>query len=303
MRVGLLHPGQMGASVGAAATTSGHEVVWASAGRSPASRQRAERAGLADAGSLADLLDRVEAVLSIVPPRAAVAVAEQVAGQGFAGTYVDANAVAPATARRIGQIVGGVGGSFVDGSIVGGPVGSPGGTRLYLAGGPAAALAAVFAGSGLEVVLLPGRPGAASALKAAYAGWTKSTAALAPTLRALARAEGVEEPLLAEYARSVPDLLELTDRAARSAAGKGWRWVGEMDEIATALTDHGLPAGFHQAAAEVYRRVGQPTTVTTDTVIDLVAEGTRAAQQEAEYDRDRSGQSRAGSTAGAPTQP
>ena len=35
----------------------------------------------------------------------------------------------------------------------------------------------------------------------------------------------------------------------RSAAGKGWRWVGEMEEIAAAFAADGLPPGFHEAAA------------------------------------------------------
>jgi hypothetical protein len=43
-------------------------------------------------------------------------------------------------------------------------------------------------------------------------------------------------------------------RAARSAAAKGWRWIAEMEEIAAAMAAAGLPEGFHQAAAEIYRR-------------------------------------------------
>ncbi|HVQ92461.1 MAG TPA: NAD(P)-binding domain-containing protein, partial [Mycobacteriales bacterium] len=83
MRIGVVHPGQMGASVGAAAAACGHEVYWASAGRSAASRARAAAAGLADAGSLAELAGRVEVLLSIVPPDAAGAVAAEVAAHQF----------------------------------------------------------------------------------------------------------------------------------------------------------------------------------------------------------------------------
>jgi len=36
---------------------------------------------------------------------------------------------------------------------------------------------------------------------------------------------------------------------------KGWRWVAEMEEIAATMTAAGLPDGFHQGAAEVFRRV------------------------------------------------
>ena len=88
----------------------------------------------------------------------------------------------------------------------------------------------------------------------AFAAWTKGTAALLLAVRALARAEGVEEALLEEWQLSLPQLAARSDRAARSALGKGWRWVGEMHEIARTFAAAGLPAGFHEAAAEIYRR-------------------------------------------------
>jgi hypothetical protein len=37
------------------------------------------------------------------------------------------------------------------------------------------------------------------------------------------------------------------------AAGKAWRWAGEMDEAAEAMSELGLSDGFSRAAAEVYR--------------------------------------------------
>jgi 3-hydroxyisobutyrate dehydrogenase-like beta-hydroxyacid dehydrogenase len=267
MLIGLVHPGEMGASVGGAAVAAGHEVRWASAGRSPESVARASAAGLVDAGSLAALVASVPVLVSIVPPHAAVAQAEEVLAAGFAGTYVDANAISPATARSIGAAVTAAGGAFVDGAIIGGPVGAGGSTRLYLAGAAAVNLVGVFAGSGLDMTVLPGTVGAASALKAAYAGWTKGSAALLLSMRALARAEGVEAALVAECDDSLPDLARRTAAAARSAATKGWRWVGEMEQIAAALAAQGLPAGFHDAAAETYRRVPRGTAGEVDPVV------------------------------------
>ena len=38
---------------------------------------------------------------------------------------------------------------------------------------------------------------------------------------------------------------------------KGWRWVGEMEEIAHSMAAHDLPTGFHEAAAEVFRRAAE----------------------------------------------
>ena len=267
---GLLHPGEMGAAVAGCLTARGHDVRWVSEGRGPATAARAAQAGLADAGTLAALAGQADIILSICPPHAAMEVARAVAAAGFTGVYVDANAISPAAAEQVRAIAGAAGARYVDGGIIGlppppvpGPEASRGGTRLYLAAGPeggdgdgpAAQVAALFEGTSLtpEILRNENRT-AASALKMAYASWTKGSAALVLAARALARAEGVEDSLLAEWALSQPGLEGRSLGAARSAAAKGWRWVGEMDEIAASMTSDGLPGGFHQAAAEVFRR-------------------------------------------------
>ncbi|HZC39944.1 MAG TPA: DUF1932 domain-containing protein [Streptosporangiaceae bacterium] len=257
MVAGVLHPGEMGAAVGGCLIRQGHPVLWASQGRGPASAGRAAGAGLTDAGTPGSLAGRADVILSICPPHAALAVARSVAG--FRGVYVDANAVSPATAREVGRAVTAGGASFVDGGIIGQPpaaaTGSAGGgSRLYLSGPEAARVAALFAGTPLAAVVVGGEPGQASAVKMAYAAWTKGTAALILAARALASAEGVEDELLREWEQSQPALPARSESAARSAASKGWRWAGEMEEIAASMAAAGLPEGFHRAAAEVFRR-------------------------------------------------
>ncbi|HEY3463464.1 MAG TPA: DUF1932 domain-containing protein [Gaiellaceae bacterium] len=246
--VGLLHPGEMGAAVGGALREHGATVLWASAGRNRETARRAEGAGLEDAGDVATLGSRCEILLSICPPHAAVEVARTAAG--FAGIYVDANAIAPATARTIASLQP----RFVDGGIVGPPPSHPGTTRLYLSGVEAGQIAALFAGTNVDARVVSGEPGAASALKAAYAGWTKGSAALLLTVRELARAEGVEEALLEEWGLALPELEKRLVGAERSARRKGWRWIGEMEEIARSMAARDLPTGFHEAAADAFRR-------------------------------------------------
>jgi Domain of unknown function (DUF1932) len=259
--VGLLHPGEMGAAVGRCLVDKGHTVLWASDGRGPDTAARALAARLTDVGTARAVADRSQIVFSICPPHAALDVAHAVAG--FRGLFVDANAVSPGTAREVSSIVGGD--RFVDGGIIGGPPVKLGDTRLYLSGPRAAEIAGLFAGTPLDARVLPDEPdaasapapiGAASALKMAYAGWTKGTSALILAIRALARTEGVQDALLAEWAMSQPSLASRSERAAGSAAAKGWRWIAEMEEIAATMTADGLPGGFHQAAAEIYRRSG-----------------------------------------------
>jgi 3-hydroxyisobutyrate dehydrogenase-like beta-hydroxyacid dehydrogenase len=253
--IGILHPGEMGSAVGAAARAGGARVLWASQGRGPATRARADADGLEDAGTLAALVARSDVIVSVCPPHAARAVARTVAGHGFHGLYGDANAVAPATAREIGGIVGRAGARFVDGGIIGPPPRRPGVCRLYLAGPEAARMASLFTAGPLEPIVLDGPPGAASALKMAYASWTKGTSALLMAVRALAAAEGVDEALLAEWARSLPDLPPRSEAAVKANAGKAWRFVGEMEEIAATWAAAGLPDGFHRAAGEIFARL------------------------------------------------
>jgi hypothetical protein len=191
-------------------------------------------------------------IVSICPPSAALAVAEEVASCGFEGLYVDANAVSPETSRSVGALFD----RFVDGAVIGPPVATPGATRLWLSGDEAETVARLWEGSDLDARVISGAgPGAASALKMAYAGWTKGTSALLMAIRALAEAEGVADALLEEWGISQPELAERSERNAAGGATKAWRWAGEMREISDTFAGAGLPEGFHAAAADVYDRL------------------------------------------------
>jgi len=253
--VALLHPGNMGATIGAAAATSGARVIWVSHQRSKATQERAKQAGLIDVENLSNAVRASDIVLSVCPPHAALELAKSVAQQKFSGIYVDANAVSRATAEQIGDIVTKAGAIFVDGGIIGAPVKKAGTTRLYLSGPRATEVAELFSASMLNARAISERPGAASALKVAYAAWTKCTDALVLAICALAAHEGVDQALLEEWRISQPDLERKSGRAAAMAAPKAWRYVGEMEEIAATFEAAGLPTGFHNAAAEICARL------------------------------------------------
>jgi 3-hydroxyisobutyrate dehydrogenase-like beta-hydroxyacid dehydrogenase len=254
-RVGILHPGEMGSSIAAAAQKSGQTVLCVSEGRSAQTRERAARLGLEDAGSLADLCAACAVMVSVCPPHAAEELAQAVAAGGFRGLYVDANAIAPRRAVRIGQAMAAAGAAFVDGSIIGGPAWTPGATTLYLAGERAAEAAACFAGSPLITRILGAEPGKASALKMCYAGYGKGMTALLGAVLAAAEQLGVRDELQAHWSKTDPELAKNAGPRVQGSARKAWRFVGEMDEIAATLREAGLPGGFHEAAAELYRRL------------------------------------------------
>jgi len=268
--IGILHPGEMGSSVAAAARAGGSRVIWASAGRGEATRRRAAADGLEDVETLVRLARESEVILSVCPPASAPDVAREVAAARFGGTFVDGNAVAPATTRTIGEIVTAGGARFVDGGIIGPPARKAGDTRLYLSGPGAADVAARFKGSLLEPIVLDGPVGAASAIKMAYAGWNKGSQALLLAIRALAAHEGVDAALVAEWARSQPDVTARSERAVSANIKKAWRFVGEMEEIAATFEAAGLPDGFHDAAGEIYRRLaGWKDTATPPSMAEV----------------------------------
>ncbi len=245
---GFLHPGAMGSTIGAACSG---ETYWVSAGRSTASHTRAAAAELRDAGSLPELVATCDTIVSVCPPDRAMAVAHAVATAGFDGTYVDANAVSPMTTREIGALFD----RYVDGGIIGPPADRAGTTRMYLSGDEARAVATRWDGSLLDVRPIEGGVGAASAVKMLFAGWTKGTGALLLALNAAADAYGVSDALNAEWAISIPDLPDRSQRTASGTGPKAWRFEGEMHEIAATLAASDLPAGFHLSAAEIYRRI------------------------------------------------
>jgi 3-hydroxyisobutyrate dehydrogenase-like beta-hydroxyacid dehydrogenase len=260
--VGLLHPGEMGAAVGGCLVSVGHEVLWDPTGRSRATTGRALAAELTGV-AFDRLIARSSVVFSICPPHAALDVARQVADAGYAGCYVDANAVSVATAQQVAAVVNAAGASYVDGGIIGPPPEVAGHTRLYLSGPDAHEIRPLFGRSRLEARIAEGPPFAASSVKMAYAAWTKGSSALLLAARALARASGVERTLLAEWSLSQTALGDQSERAAGAAAAKGWRWVAEMEEIAASMEAAGLPPGFHEAAADIFDRASRAEAPTT----------------------------------------
>ncbi|MBB4684193.1 NAD(P)-dependent oxidoreductase [Amycolatopsis jiangsuensis] len=269
--VALLHPGAMGAAVGAALSGRGVPVGWVAQGRGPASRRRAAGSGLTELPDFAALAG-CRIVLSVCPPSAAADVASRVAATGFAGIYVDANAISPGHAVALGELFG-PDVTVVDGGIVGPPPHSAGTTRLYLSGdGDApATVADLFDGTPLRAIVLNGPCGQASALKLGFASYNKLTFALAAQSYALAAHHGVDGQLR-ELAREVLPDTPLGNPAQLVSAGqKAWRWEGEMTEIAAAVGAADLAPELVAAVGELFARWREHRDDADVTVAQLLA--------------------------------
>ncbi|MGW0252093.1 NAD(P)-binding domain-containing protein [Nocardia goodfellowii] len=253
MIIGLLHPGNMGAAIGARLTTCGHTVLWHPGNRSQRTRNRATQAHLTACDSLADLLNQAGIVICVCPSAAALGIAEEVAQHKYTGVYVDANAIGPQQMADLGEVLKSAGSEVVDATISGAPPGPESTPKVFLAGHdrPVGIVGELLEDAGFAVDVLSETIGAASALKMALISYQRTTRLLAAIAHGLADLHGVTDALVAEADRIGASTL--ADRSVLpSVAARAWRWVPELKEVATSLTSSGLPADLAAKSAELY---------------------------------------------------
>jgi 3-hydroxyisobutyrate dehydrogenase-like beta-hydroxyacid dehydrogenase len=259
--IGILSPGDMGHGLGRVLARHGLRVVAALDGRSERTRSLAAEAGIADVGSVEQMVTQADAVLSVLVPSQAVPAAERVAAAvqatGASLVYADCNAIAPETTKQVGQIVTAAGARYADGGIIGNPPRGEGDSPRIYVSGEAAEVLAQLAACGLDIRVLGPVVGHASGLKMCYACLTKGLTALATELLVTAERLGLSEALRAEHESSQSTLRRWIERQLPPMPPKAHRWVSEMEEIAATLASVGLPPGMLLGAADVYRWVAQ----------------------------------------------
>ena len=254
--VAIVAQGAMGAGLARRLTEHGVAVITCLDGRSPASAARAAAAGMRAVafGALAE----AGTVLSVLPPSEALAFAGRMAPLLRPGMlYADCNAISPALALRIGEVLAPSGCDYADAGIIGGPPRADGYTPRIYASGPHAARLAALEAHGLRVPVLDGPVGAASALKLCYAGITKGLTALGSAMLLAAERDGAGEALRAELAESQPALLTWLGRSVPGMFDKAYRWVGEMEEIAAFLGPERGEGEVYRGAARLYARLAE----------------------------------------------
>jgi putative dehydrogenase len=254
--VAIIGTGTMGSAVAQRLVEHGCRVITQLEGRSAASVQRAQTAGMT-AATRAQLAS-ADFVLSIVPPAVAKRVAEQLApllaAVSTRGVYVDCNAVSPKSVREIAATIEPTGWAFADAGIIGLPPTDSGHTVFY-ASGAAAHRFAELGNRGLDVRVLDGPVGAASALKMSYAGMTKGVTAICTAMILAAGRAGAAPALRAELADSRPELLTWAQRQLPGAFPRAYRWVAEMEEIAEFAQDDAATRQIYQGIARLYARL------------------------------------------------
>jgi putative dehydrogenase len=257
--VSIVAPGSMGAGIGRRLNENGVTVLTSIAGRSEESVKRAREAGMQAAEDRA--LAEADFLMSVIPPGEALALAQRLAPVLAAANrkpiYVECNAVSPATMLKIADVVAATGCRFVGAGIIGPPP-KPGSsnTKIY-ASGAAATDFACLNDYGLIVRVLEGPLTAASALKMSYAGITKGFTALGATMMLAAARGGSAAALKAELSESRPDLLRYLSNQVPAMYSKSYRWVAELDEIASFIGDEHPEHDMLTAAARLYERIAQ----------------------------------------------
>jgi putative dehydrogenase len=259
-RVGLIGAGEMGSGIGGWLAGHGADVRTTLAGRSAASAERVNRAGIGTVEDLAAIARTCPLVLSIVPPDKALGVARAFAAAYARGSarvvYVDCNAIAPETASAIGAVIAAAGMGFVDAGIIGGPPKEGyDGPHIYACGPDVAAFEALNA-HGLFVRPLAGEIGIASALKMCYGGLTKGITGVGSAMFACAEHGGVSEALAAEFSSSQPELYGWLTRQIPRMYPKAYRWDGEMREIAAFGKVEPGVAKMYEGLADRYAAIG-----------------------------------------------
>lgn len=258
--VAIISPGEMGHAIGRVLSRRGLRVITALDGRSARTAGLARAAGIADVGRLERVVDEADVVFSVLPSAAAptlgAAVARLLPRRDRPLTFVECNALAPATVQEIARVVRSAGGQVVDVGIVGSPPTEARSPRFY-ASGPRLEDFLGFRDYGLDVRLLGSEIGQASGLKMTYAALTKGLTALGTELLLAAERLDLLAPLLAELGASQAGLLAWLEQSAPGMPPKSRRWVSEMREIASTLESVGLSPGYHLAASALFERVGQ----------------------------------------------
>ena len=260
--VAVIAQGEMGAGIGERLATRGARVITSLAGRSAASAARAKAAGMEPVSDDARLVAEAQFLLSVIPPGEAMPFARRfapaLAASAEKPVFIECNAISAARVEEVAAIIVPTGAPFVDGGIVGPPPSKdkPGG-RLYVSG-PHAARAMSLREFGLDLRLVTGGIGAASAVKCSYAALTKGTQALGVALILSAMKAGVADDLRAELQTSQPQLWTYLERQIPNMYRKAYRWVAEMEEIGDHL---GLAApgsrDIYRGMARLYEHLGK----------------------------------------------
>lgn len=253
--IGILFPGEMGSCLGKVLSAEGFRVVTTLEGRSPRTRCLCQEAGLAVLDSVADVAREAEIVISVVPPDAALDVAERLiacVGDGPSPRlYIDANSIAPATVAAIQPLLEARGVDFLDAAIFGLASRLREQATLYLSG-PAADEMESLLGRFLRVRVLGTTAGAASLMKMLLAGMAKGLVGLFLETSLISREAGLLDEYLEGIRHLYPGVMTAIERVLPTYPKHARRRAVEMRELERTVLSLGLRPGMAGETASLF---------------------------------------------------
>ncbi|KAL5345212.1 hypothetical protein ACLOAV_009582 [Pseudogymnoascus australis] len=284
--VGVLSIGEMGLGVAKLLIAHNYRVVTNITGRSKYTQERAEEGKIETLATDEDVVREADYILSIVPPRDALATAQRVADvlnlhEGIRSSplyYLDLNAVSPRSARTIlslfrdPSVVLPVDGGIFGGppSLKGAPIDGSGDPSWYKpkipASGPYKVVDSPKSGQHLAETLnmrhISAEIGQASGLKMCFASTLKGLSGILTQSFTTAQQLGVLDELKALLGEISPATLHAAETSVPRVPPKAYRWVAEMEEIAATFSEE---AGFEKdlflGVAGVYKTMANDTVL------------------------------------------
>ncbi len=294
--IAVISIGQMGLGIASLLRQHSYPVVTSLEGRSDITRKRAEIAGIR-ALNLVDLVQGSDLILSIVPPKDAMAMAHAVVSAAKHRkhdsserklTYLELNAVSPHLARNICTVIETANIAFVDGGILGFPP-----KRLddgtwfrpaLVTSGPLLAAIPQSAAQDLIAVLnirhISNEIGSASGLKMCFGAIYKGHAAIAFQAYTTASSLGILPALQDHLKEFFPEVAERVESSMLGSQQKAYRWIKEMEEIRETFADEGnWSSDLFTGVADVFRVVGKESRQDMHLSIDKLVDEIFAAQR------------------------
>ena len=252
--IGILYPGEMGASFGKLLCEAGFRVITTAEGRSPRTRRLCYESGLSVLGSLGEVLERSDVVISLVSPGAALSVARDVAakidGSSRSLLYIDANSISPMTVTRISEALCSATVDFVDASIFGLASQLRQRGTLYLSGSRAKELSSQFEPI-MRVKVAGDMPGQASAIKMIVSGIPKGLSGLFIETMLFAQDMHLLDEAIEACDEIYPSIMEVIRRMLPTYPQHAARRCEELQEVEETMLISGLTPRIVRAVREV----------------------------------------------------
>ncbi|KAF2255071.1 6-phosphogluconate dehydrogenase C-terminal domain-like protein [Trematosphaeria pertusa] len=311
--IGILSIGQMGLGIARLLVAHNYRVLTNVSNRSQSTQERAKSASLVLVPTDADLVQESDYILSIVPPRDAVATAKRIvdacreaeglrAGKKEPLYYLDLNAVSPSTARSIDELFRSSAPSvrFIDGGIIGGPPTPSSSTNssewtrpgIPLSGSHSldgAPISGAHLAETLNTRYLDANIGSASGLKCTFAALSKGFTALALQSFTTATNLGVLPHLQHYLGIYNPSVAARAEKSIIGCTGKAYRWVEEMHQIGECFAEEGgwreqakvfrEIAGVYEGLAKVVERRGTEGMRDAEGVVGALGEGLKGRER------------------------